>query len=151
MLEGGSIMGQEMGALLGSAGTPGTSPAGIEEQNQPGFVGPPAQQKVDPSGMMGALSAGFAKIQDFTQFLGDDPKERELNAKKFAAIVKDVGNVASNVKDSTLMRRMMELQMRQAARTPLAMTGGTGGQALSPIPRSFDPGSAASAGNWKGF
>ena len=124
-------MGQEMGALLGSAGTPGTSPAGIEEQNQPGFVGPPAQQKVDPSGMMGALS--------------------ELNAKKFAAIVKDVGNVASNVKDSTLMRRMMELQMRQAARTPLAMTGGTGGQALSPIPRSFDPGSAASAGNWKGF
>jgi hypothetical protein len=144
-------MGQEMGALLGGAGTPGTSAAGIAEQSQPGFVGPPAQLKQDPSGIMGALSAGFAKIQDFSQFLGDDPKERELNAKKFAALIKDVGSAATNIKDSTLMRRMIEMQMRQAARTPLAMTGGTGGQALSPIPRSFDPGSAASAGAWRGF
>lgn len=103
-----------------------------------------------PGGILGALQAGFHKIQDMSQFLGATPKERQQNAMKLAASMKDISSLSQNLKDSTLIRRMLELQMNQQARTPLAMSGGSGGQGISPIGQEL-AGSGQAAPAWRGF
>jgi hypothetical protein len=96
---------------------------------------------------MGALG-GLKKMTDFASFLGDTPEERADNAKKFAALVKDVGNTVKDVGDSTLMQRMMKEQMGGAQ---FIGEGQSPSGGISPIPRTFDPSAAAQIMSRLGF
>jgi len=94
------------------------------------------------------MKAGFDKMQGFASFLGDDPKEREINAKKFAALVKDVGNIGKDVSDSTLMQRMM----KEGMSGPQYISEGQGPSGgVSAIPRTFDPATAGQIMSRLGF
>jgi|SRR5215467_4148474 len=132
-----------MGQMIGSTGA-------IAETARPSpdFMGPMPGARQGSSGALGALAAGYDKMQNFASFLGDTPEERANNAKKFAAMVKDIGNLGTSISDSTLMQRMMKEQMKG----PMAITEGqnpSGG--VGAIPRTFDPGSAAGIMSRLGF
>jgi hypothetical protein len=92
--------------------------------------------------------SNLMKMQDFSSFLGDTTEEREKNAAKFAAMVKDVGNVGRSMADSTLMQRMMTHSM---GGTGTIVDSGGGGQSISPVPRTFDPAAAGNIVNQLGF
>lgn len=129
-----------MGQMLGSMGTPGVE----GPRPSPDFMGPmPPVGKTDPSGMLGGLS----KMTDFASLLGDTPEERADNAKKYAALVKDVGNSVNDISQSTLMQRMMKHktgpQYVQEGQSP---SGG-----VAAIPRTFDPQTAGQIMSHLGF
>lgn len=125
-------MGQ-MSSMLGSTGTMGEMP-----RPSPDFMGPMPAGRQGSSGVLGGLAAGFDKMQNFASFLGDTPEERADNAKKFAAMVKDVGNLGKDISDSTLMQRMMKEQM---AGPSYISEGQNPSGGVSAIPRTFDPSS----------
>ena len=81
-------------------------------------VGPGAPVPDPNASTMGNLMAGFKKFQDFSQILGDTPEERSDNAKRFAALVKDIGNVGKDLQESTLMERMMKAGTKPFATIP---------------------------------
>jgi hypothetical protein len=130
-----------MGQMIGTMGSPGVEGA----RPSPNFMGPmPAEGAVAPSGILG----GVKKLTDFASFLGDSPEERADNAKKFAALVKDVGNTVSDVSDSTLMQRMMKEQMGGPS---YIGEGGSPSGGVSAIPRTFDPQTAGQIMSKLGF
>lgn len=132
-----------MGQMLGSTGT-------MTEMARPSpdFMGPMPGEMKGQSGLLGGLQGGFDKMQDFASFLGDTPEERENNAKKFAALVKDIGNMGQSVSDSTLMQRMM----KHAGGGPTAIMEGQGPSGgISAIPRTFDPATAGQIMSKLGF
>jgi hypothetical protein len=100
------------------------------------------------SGVAGGLSKGLDKIKGFASFLGDSQDERENNAKKFAALVKDIGNMGKDMADSTLMQRLMKESMSG----PAYMSEGqapSGG--IAAIPPTFDPATAGRIMSQLGF
>lgn len=130
-----------MGQMLGTMGATGIEGA----RPSPDFMGPmPAEGAVEPSGLLG----GLKKMTNFASFLGDTPEERADNAKKFAALVKDVGNTVKDVGDSTLMQRMMKEQMGGPSYVSEGQSPSGG---VSAIPRTFDPSQAASIMSRLGF
>lgn len=80
-----------------------------------------------------ALKENLSTMQKFTNLLGKDPKEREKNAKIFAALVKDLGNVGAGLAQSTLMQRMMEEQMN----SPVYLPGGQASGGVGALPTTF--------------
>jgi hypothetical protein len=133
----------QMSGLLGSSGSmmEGARPS-------PDFMGPMPAERQGASGLMGGLAKGLDKIQGFSSFLGDTQEERENNAKKFAALVKDIGNVGTDVMESTLMQRMM----KEGSGGPSYISEGqspSGG--VSAIPRTFDPATAGQIMSRLGF
>jgi len=143
-------MSSQMSSLLGSTGTVGPTPGQAAEQAQPGFVGPPVPSNLrqGASGALGGLSGALDKVKSFTDFLGDTPEEREKNAQRFAALVKDVGNMGKNISESTLMQRMMKESMK---RPMAALGGGEPAGGVSPIPKTFDPATAGAIMSRFGF
>lgn len=133
----------QMSAALGSTGTMAEMP-----RPSPDFMGPMPAGRQGASGALGMMAKGFDKMQNFASFLGDTPEERADNAKKFAAMVKDVGNLGKDISDSTLMQRMMKEQMGGPSYIgePSSPSGG-----VSAIPRTFDPSQAASIMSRLGF
>jgi hypothetical protein len=136
-------MGQQMSSLLGSSGS-------IVEGGRPSpeFVGPMPGARQGASGVAGGLSKGLDKIKGFASFLGDSQDERENNAKKFAALVKDIGNMGKDMADSTLMQRLMKESMSG----PAYMSEGqapSGG--IAAIPPTFDPATAGRIMSQLGF
>jgi len=95
------------------------------------------------------LLGGFKKMADFSSFLGDDPEEREQNAKAFAALVKDVGASVNDMTESTLMQRMMKEAMGGGGGHLSSGTGPSGGVAA--IPKTFDPSLASHIVNQMGY
>lgn len=125
-----------MGQMASTVETPRTDP---------GMMGPmpgttdPAAGGNPGSGLLGMLG-GIRKMTDFASLLGDTQEERVQNAQKFAALVKDVGNVVQDAGESTLMQRMMQASMSG----PMYLDSGanpSGGVAA--IPRTFDPAMAS--------
>jgi hypothetical protein len=111
-------------------------------------MGPMPSERQGATGIVGGLSKGLDKIKGMASFLGDTQEERENNAKKFAALVKDIGNVGKDVADSTLMQRMMKEQMGGPA---YISEGASPSGGVSAIPRTFDPATAGQIMSRLGF
>lgn len=116
----------------------GYSPQGpIGQEVGPSSGGTPLGEGPAGGGPPGV--AGLSKMQKFAEFLGSTPEEREKNAKAFAAMVKDIGNIGRTMSESSLMQRMMSEQMGGAAYIGEG-TSPSGG--IAAIPRTFDPSQA---------
>src|SRR4029077_8203569 len=151
-------MGQMMGMGGGGGMSPGDTSVGYSPEGPIGQASGPSSGGTPlgpgPAGGVDAQSA-TQNMQDNTGLLskvsnlfGKDQKEREKNAKAFAALVKDVGDATKTLGSSTLMQRMMTEQMR----APMAIVGGGGASGgVAAIPRSFDPGAAAASMSRAGF
>jgi hypothetical protein len=87
-------------------------------------------------------------MQRFAGFLGDDPDEREKNAKAFAALAKDIGGIGRTMSESSIMQRMMKEQMGGSA---TMIPGGSPAGGIAAIPRTFDPGQASNIMSQLGF
>jgi len=117
----------------------------------PDFMGPMPGEVTGASGALGAMGGavrGIKKMTDFASFLGDTPEERADNAKKFAALVKDVGNTVKDVGDSTIMQRMMKESMGGPSYISEGQSPSGG---ISAIPRTFDPATAGQIMSRLGF
>src|SRR5262245_22756011 len=108
----------------------------------PDFVGPmpetvgpmpPVDKTTGAPAKLEPLKENLSTMQKFTNLLGKDPKEREKNAKIFAALVKDLGNVGAGLAQSTLMQRMMEEQMN----SPTYIPGGQASGGVGALPTTF--------------
>jgi len=100
------------------AGYTGATSAGSAAPATPQGIIPPSQGTAVNPGENLKQNLGF--MQKFANLLGKDPDERAKNAKVFAAMVKDLGNVGKAMSDSTLMQRMMSEQMN----APQMLEGG---------------------------
>jgi hypothetical protein len=118
----GSASDQVLGPIAGSSDMSMSTQANAVNVPRTGAEPKPLENMKNNLGIM----------QKFTNLLGKTPEEREKNAKIFAALVKDLGNVGKSLTDSTLMQRMMSEQM--GGIQPMG-EGGPGGMPAA-IPRS---------------
>lgn len=139
-------MSTQISGMLGSAGTTQTAldtQYGAQAPTIPGSAARTGQ-----SGILGAGAGALDTMRSFAMKLGKTPEEREKNAKAFAALVKDVGSMASTMSESSLMQRMMEHSMSGPTflDTGTAPSGG-----VASIPKTFDPSVASHIVNQMGY
>jgi hypothetical protein len=128
------------------------SPSGVGGSEVGGGVG--ASQNTMPADTGGPATQDAVAVPQFTgmmnsmaNMLGKTKEERTTNAKALAAVVKDLGSLATTASETTLLQRMMEAQG-----SGIGFVSAPGsGPGIGDVPRSFSPAAAAPVMSQVGF
>jgi hypothetical protein len=86
------------------------------------------------------MMGGAKTLWSMANMFGDTPEERTKNVRAFSSMVAQLGKMGNDVRDSTLLQRMMKGRIRDIAQLSTGQSsGGTGqmpeygGSAAAPI------------------